>query len=173
MELQMQSRHGSWRAADWSAAVVAGLAAGALLMVLDLVWPLLFGNGDPWGTSHKIAALVLGEQALQSSGFDLAVVATALVIHYSLGVLSGLVIGAAIAAMHWEGSLVMTQVVGYGFGVIVYFVNFYVLPRLFPWFYDMQGEATFLGQLAFGLCAALVYRKLSRATTTTTTTATA
>jgi hypothetical protein len=168
MELQMQSRHWSWRAPDWSSAAVAGLAAGALLMVLDLCWPLMFGNGDPWATSHKIAALLLGQQALLSSGFDLTVVATALFIHYTLGVFSGLVIGAGIASMRWENSLVMTQIVGYVFGVVVYLVNFYVLSSVFPWFYDMRGEATFLGQLAFGVCAALVYRKLclGRAPTT-------
>jgi len=166
MELQMQHRHWPWRAPDWSAAVVAGLAAGAVLMVLDLVWPLLFGNGDPWSTSHKIAALVMGQQALLSSGFDLAVVATALLIHYTLGVFSGLVIGVAIAAVHCEASIAMTQAIGYVFGVVVYFVNFYVLAALFPWFYDMRGEATFLGQLAFGVCAAEVYRRLCRAAVT-------
>ncbi|CAM3998451.1 hypothetical protein [Roseateles saccharophilus] len=162
MELQLQSRHVSWRTPDWSAAAVAGLAAGAVLMVLDLCWPLVFGNGDPWATSHKIAALLLGQQALHSSGLDLGVVAAALLIHYTLGVFSGLVIGIAIAGLRCEGSLAMTQVIGYVFGVVVYFVNFYVLAALFPWFQEMRGEATFLGQLAFGVCAAEVYRRLNR-----------
>ncbi|MCY4755024.1 hypothetical protein [Pelomonas aquatica] len=167
MELQLQSRRWAWRAFDGSAAAVAGLAAGAVLMVLDLCWPLTFGDGNPWATSHKVAALVLGQQVLQSSAFDVGVVATALLIHYTLGVLSGLVIGLAIAAMRWEASLAMTQVVGYVFGVVVYFVNFYVLASLFPWFEELRGEATFLGQLAFGVSAALVYRKLNRAAAAT------
>ncbi len=169
MELQVQSRQAVWRAPDWSAAAAAGLAAGAVLMVLDLVWPLMYGNGDPWATSHKVAALLLGQQTLQSSGFEIGVAAAALLIHYTLGVISGIVIGAAIASLRCESSLVMTQVIGYVFGVVVYIVNFYVLASLFPWFEDLRGEATFLGQLAFGVCAALVYRKLSlsRAATTT------
>ena len=169
MELQLPLRGWAWRAPDWSAAVVAGLAAGAVLMVLDLVWPLMYGNGDPWATSHKIAALLLGQQALQSSGFEFGVVAAALLTHYTLGVFSGLVIGTAIASLGWETSLVMTQVTGYVFGVVVYIMNFYVLASLFPWFEDMRGEATFLGQLAFGVSAALIYRKLSlsRASSTT------
>ncbi|MBV8034640.1 hypothetical protein [Roseateles sp.] len=163
MELHLQSHHRAWRTPDWSAAVVAGLAAGAVLMVLDLCWPLLFGDGNSWATSHKVAALVLGRQVLQSSAFDLGVVVTALLIHYSLGAVSGLVIGITIAALRCENSLAMTQVIGYVFGVVVYFVNFYVLAALFPWFAEMRGEATFLGQLAFGVIAALVYRQLSRA----------
>lgn len=69
--------------------------------------------------------------------------------------------------MRWEASLAMTQVVGYVFGVVVYFVNFYVLASLFPWFEELRGEATFLGQLAFGVSAALVYRKLNRAAAAT------
>jgi len=169
MELQLQLRDWTWRTPDWLAAVVAGLAAGAVLMVLDLVWPLMYGDGNPWATAHKVAALVLGQQALQSSGFDFGVVAAALLIHYALGVFSGLVIGAAIAGLRCEAGLVMTQVIGYTFGVVVYIVNFYVLASLFPWFQEMRGEATFLGQLAFGVSAALIYRKLSlsRASTTT------
>lgn len=165
MELQVHSRYWPWRAPDGAAAIVAGLAAGAVLMVLDLLWPLMFGNGDPWATSHKIAALLMGQQVLHTSGFDLGVVATALLIHYTLGVFSGFVVGAAIAGLRCESSIAMTQAIGYVFGVVVYFVNFYVLASLLPWFQDMRGEATFLGQLAFGVCAASVYRKLSRVTT--------
>lgn len=66
MELQLQSRRWAWRAFDGSAAAVAGLAAGAVLMVLDLCWPLTFGDGNQWATSNKVAALVLGQQVLQS-----------------------------------------------------------------------------------------------------------
>lgn len=163
MELQLHSRYWPWRVPDWSAAAVAGFAAGAVLMVLDLVWPLLFGDGNPWATAHMVSALLLGQQVLQSSGFELGVVAVALLIHYALGIFSGLVIGIVIAGVHCEASLAMTQAIGYAFGVVVYFVNFYVLATLFPWFGEMRGAATFLGQLAFGVCAALVYRKLSHA----------
>lgn len=166
MELQLHPRYWPWRAPDAWAAIVAGLAAGALLMVLDLLWPLVLGNGDPWATSHKVAALLLGQQALHSSGFELGIVATALLIHYTLGAFSGLVVGAAIAGLRCEASIAMTQVIGYVFGVVVYFVNFYVLAALFPWFQAMRGEATFLGQLAFGVCVASVYRQLSRARAT-------
>ncbi|MBV8503067.1 MAG: hypothetical protein JO006_15290 [Paucibacter sp.] len=165
MELQLHSRHLTWQTPDLSAAAVAGLAAGAVLMVLDLCWPLIFGGGNPWAASHKVAALVLGPDALQSSGFDVSVVAAALLIHYSLGIFSGLVIGAAVASLHYEARAGMTLAIGAVFGGIVYWVNFYLLTSLFPWFADMRGLNTLLAQFAFGICAALIYRKLSRTPT--------
>ena len=38
MELHMQSHHYVRRQPDWTAAAVSGLAAGALLLVLELFW---------------------------------------------------------------------------------------------------------------------------------------
>ncbi|MBV8125381.1 MAG: hypothetical protein JOY60_03370 [Burkholderiaceae bacterium] len=161
MELRMNPRTLASREPDWSAAAVAGLAAGAVLMVLDLCWPLTFGDGNPWVTSHKVAALVLGPHALQSSGFDLGVVAVALLIHYSLGVFSGMVIGFCIARLQFEQRVGLTLAVGAGFGVLVYWFNFYVLTELFPWFSDMRDWNTLVGHLVFGISAALIYRRLS------------
>ena len=162
MELQAHPRYWPWRAPDWWAAVVSGLAAGALLMVLDLCWPLMAGNGNPWATSHQIAALLLGQQVLQSTGFELGVVVTALLIHYSLGVFSGLVIGSAIAALRYESTLAMAPVLGVAFGFVIYWVNFYWMAPFFPWFAGLRGGATFVGHIVFGLSAALIYCRLSR-----------
>jgi len=161
MDLHMQSIHWTGRSADWSAASVAGLVAGAVLMVLDLCWPLLLGDGNPWAASHKVAALALGPQALQSTGFDLSVVVVALLIHYTLGIFSGLVIGTVIAGLAYEGKPWMVLATGAVFGVVVYWVNFYLLASLFVWFQDMRDWYTLLGHVVFGVCAALVYRKLS------------
>jgi len=157
----MNPRSWASREPDWRAAAVAGLAAGAVLMVLDLCWPLTFGDGNPWVTSHKVAALLMGAQALQSSGFDLAVVAAALLIHYSLGVFSGMVIGFCIARLHFEQRAGLTLALGAVFGVLVYGVNFYVLTDFFPWFTDMRDVNTLMGHLVFGVSAALIYRRLS------------
>jgi hypothetical protein len=162
MELQARSRHWPWTTPDWSAAIVAGLAAGALLMVLDLCWPLLLGDGNPWATSHQVAALLLGQRALQSTGFELDIVVTALLIHYSLGVFSGVVIGGTIAALRYESTLAMAPALGAVFGFVIYWVNFYWLTPLFPWFAELRGGSAFVGHIVFGMSAALVYCRLSR-----------
>ena len=55
------------RPVDWAAAAVAGLGAGAILMVLDLVWSIAITGEGPWVASRMIAAMVMGQQMLQSS----------------------------------------------------------------------------------------------------------
>jgi len=161
MELRLHFREWTWQAPDLIAAAVSGLAAGAVLMVLDLCWPLAFGDGNPWATSHKVAALAMGPEALWSSGFELSVVVVALLIHYSLGIFSGLVIGLCIASLHYEARVGMEIAVGAVFGSIVYAVNFHLLTSMFPWFAELRGWSTFLAHLIFGVSAALIYRRLS------------
>jgi hypothetical protein len=162
MELQLHPHYWTRSVPDWKAAAVAGLAAGAVLMVLDLCWPLALDGSSPWATPHKVAAIVMGQQALQSSAFDLGIVATALLIHYTLGIFSGLVIGIVIAGFHYETSLAMVQAIGAMFGVGIYLVNFYFLTALFPWFATLRGWSGLLGHLLFGVSAAMIYWKLSR-----------
>ena len=69
MELRIQSRRWQRSLPDWPAAVGSGLVAGAVLMVLELLWsatvPATVSVGNPWRISHSIAALVLGPDALQ------------------------------------------------------------------------------------------------------------
>ena len=42
MDTLVGTRGWHWRAPDWTAAAVAGFGAGAVLMVLDLVWSTFF-----------------------------------------------------------------------------------------------------------------------------------
>ena len=67
MEQQLRSPVWVARSPDWSAAVAAGLAAGATLMVLELFWAASLGDVGPWAVSRKVAAIVLGPGVLQSS----------------------------------------------------------------------------------------------------------
>src|SRR3954468_19497795 len=81
---------------DWAAAAVAGFAAGAVLMVLDLVWSSIFNAHGPWRTSHMIAPLFIGTDILRTTGyaFNVWVVSIALATHYALGVIFGTVMAA-------------------------------------------------------------------------------
>ena len=162
MEQQLRSPIWAARSPDWPAALAAGLAAGATLMVLELFWAASLGDVGPWAVSRKVAAIVLGPAVLQSPDFALGVVALALLIHYLLGVFSGAVVGALIAGFAVEPGLLAIQAIGALFGVIVYAVNFYGLTAIFPWFADLRGIATLIGHLVFGITAALVYWKLHR-----------
>lgn len=162
MKLQGHAHYWARGTPDWLAAVVAGLAASALLMVLELFWSASLGGLGPWVVSRKVAAIVMGPQVLQSSVFGIDVVLVALLTHYVLGIFSGVMIGIIIAGFHFEISLGMMQLIGAVFGTAVYLVNFYALGQIFPWFGELRGWSAWLGHLAFGVVAALIYWKLSR-----------
>ena len=79
MDTLLGLRQWKWHATDWTAAAVSGFAAGAVLMVLDLVWSALFNPDGPWRTSHMIAPIFLGaSSASQGYPFSVLVVAIAL-----------------------------------------------------------------------------------------------
>jgi hypothetical protein len=148
---------------DWTAAVVSGFAAGAVLMVLELVWVAMFDAEGPWRSSHLVAAIVLGPQTAFTSEFNLVVVAVALATHYALGIAFGLGLALVVALLHREDSVLSVEVVGMAFGALVYFTNFHGLTIVMPWFIEMRGWATLMAHLACGLVAAVLYWKLRRA----------
>lgn len=161
MDLRMPSTR-SRRQPDWPAAAVAGLAAGAVLMVLELFWSTLVSGDSPWVASHMIAAMVLGPEALQTSQFSLSVVAVALVAHYVLGTLFGLLLAAIIVPLRLGSNPGTVALAGAVFGGALYLLNFYGMHQFFPWFASWRGAATLATHLLFGITAALLYWKLER-----------
>lgn len=163
MELHMHSHRLEHRKPDWVAAAASGFVAGAILMVLELLWSAMVQGTDPWGTSHRVAAIVLGDGALRSStDFSAGIVGVALVTHYVLGIVFGLLLGAIIAPFHFDSSTGMALLVGAVFGLILYLLNFYALAAMYPWFADMRGWPALFAHLIFGMAAALMYVKLER-----------
>ncbi|WP_420995662.1 hypothetical protein ACKI2N_022205 [Cupriavidus sp. 30B13] len=160
MELHMQSHHYVRRLPDWMAAAVSGLAAGALLMVVELFWSTMVAGVNPWGTTRMIAAIVMGPDVLQTSLFSVGTVAAALVIHFVLGAVLGMVLAAIIAPFHFDSSIGMVLLTGAAFGLVVYLLNFYGMTRFFSWFADARGWHTLVGHLIFGMTAAIAYWKL-------------
>ena len=164
MELQAQAHRWSSRMPDWPAAVVAGLVAGAVAMVIDLLWTSLVLGGNPWQTSHQVAALLMGPEVLagDTQSFKLGIVATALAIHYALGVVFGSFVAWVATGFHYEGDLPVMEFIGGGLGLVLFFVNFYLLQPVFPWVEQMRSGAYLIEHVVFGVAAAMVYWKLAR-----------
>lgn len=162
MELHMHTHRWEQRSPDWTVAAVAGFAAGAVLMVLELLWSTLIMDTSPWQISHMVAALVMGPDALQSADFNLMIVATALVTHYLLGIIFALILAALIVPFHFDSSLGMSLLTGAVFGLAMYLFNFYGMVRFFPWFIEMRGWATLLAHAIFGMTVAAMYWKLEQ-----------
>lgn len=163
MDLHLHTPHWEHRLPDWTAAAVSGFVAGAVLMVLDLLWSAVVSGESPWRSSHLIAAIVLGPQTLASSSdFGLGVVAVALLTHYVLGILFGLALAFVLVGLHWEANLVSAQLVGALFGAALYLFDFHIMTQAFPWFSELRGWPTLAAHLVFGVVAALLYRSLNR-----------
>ena len=165
MELQQQLHRGPGRDVDWLAAGVAGFAAGAVMMVLELAWAASMGDVGPWRVTQLTAALTMGSEATLSAPagqFNLAVVAVALVTHYALGIFSGLVLAWILSAIHRFGMFGVAEAVGGAFGAVIYIVNFHLLTAWAPWFAELRGWGTFILHVIFGLVAAVGYTWLSR-----------
>jgi len=160
MELQVHSHDWRRRLPDWPQAVCAGLVGGAVLMVLEMLWSVSVSGSTPWRTSHLLAAIVMGEDTLQSSAFSLGVVTIALATHYVLGVVFGVLLAFVIAGFRYESNTGMLEFIGAMFGTLLYLVNFHVMSLFFPWMADLRGWSTFIGHLVFGLVVVITYQWL-------------
>lgn len=164
--LGLRSWH--WRAVDWVAAAVAGFAAGAVLMVLDLLWSAIFNPDGPWRTSHMIALIFSGAaDSLQTTDyrFKVSVVSIALLTHYALGIAFGLVLAAILAQLRLDSEPLKALVAGALLGCLLYLVNFETLTAFFPLLARLRGAPTLAAHVVFGCVAAVLYWRLKRTAT--------
>jgi hypothetical protein len=162
MELHLHSHHWERRLPDWAMAAASGFLAGAVLMVLELLWATAVSGTGTWTIPHMVAALVMGPSVLESNGFDLSVVTSALVTHYALGILFGMILAAIIAPFHLDSSAPTVLVTGALFGLVIYLFNFYGMERIFPWFATLRGWEALTAHIVFGMVTAVIYWKLKR-----------
>lgn len=158
-------RNWHWRAMDWAAAAVSGFAAGAVLMVLDLLWSAIFSPDGLWRTSHMIAPIFSGAtDSLPTADyhFSVGVVAIALLTHYVLGVVFGLVLAAILVQLRFDTEPLKALLTGACLGLLLYVVNFQLLTAFFPWLAGLRGMATLAAHLVFGGVAGALYWRLKR-----------
>ncbi|HSI59131.1 MAG TPA: hypothetical protein VLA16_16340 [Ideonella sp.] len=165
MEFRLHLHHWERREPDWSAAAVSGFAAGAVLMVLELIWVSFGDSGGPWRISQMVAALTLGQQEVLHAPahvFQADIVAAALLTHYGLGVAFGLALGVVVAGFRIERQPGAMALAGVLFGLALYVINFYGVTTAFPWFAELRGWVTLAAHVAFGLTTSLLYWRLAR-----------
>lgn len=148
---------------DWRAAVGAGLIAGAVFLVLEMVMVPVFLGGSPWDPPRMMAAIVLGERVLPMPGqtpppLNATIVAAALVVHFVLSTIYALILAALVARVSPKAAIA----IGIGFGVTLYVVNFYGFTALFPWFAMARNWVSILSHAVFGLVTAWAYEALAR-----------
>lgn len=142
---------------DWSAAVWAGLIAGAVfLLFLAFVAPL-FSPMNGWVYLRLIASIPLGETVLAPPAtYDLQVLLAAIVTQLLLSVSFAMV--NAFVLHRW--GMIVGILGGGALGVALYVINFWTVSYFFPWFFPMRGFEVFLGHVVFGALAGGIYEAL-------------
>lgn len=147
------------RATDMPAAILAGIVAGLVFLVVEmLLVPMLLG-GSAWGPPRMIAAIVLGQEVLPPPAtFDGFILMTAVAFHLVLSVLYAVVF--ALVARTWSTG--MALVAGIVYGLLIYAVNFYGMTAMFPWFAEARNYVSILAHALFGAVLAIVYKARQR-----------
>lgn len=141
------------------AVLVAGVAAGVVFLVLEMILAPLFMGVSAWVPPRMIAAITMGRSALPPPDtFDSGAVSAALVIHFALSLAYAL----AFAFVAKGRSLVTDTLLGAVFGLLLYVVNFYGFVLMFPWFAEARHWVTIVAHLAFGAVLGATYALSAR-----------
>lgn len=140
---------------DWRAAVIAGLVAGLVFLLVQMIGQAMIVGGSVWLFPRYVAAMVMGESVLLGDA-SLAVILVGLLVHFVLALIFGLILAAIIH--EWE--LLVGIIVGALFGLALYAINYYTMNRFFPWFYPIRNWLDITAHILFGLTAGAVYELL-------------
>jgi hypothetical protein len=143
---------------DWGASGWAGLGAGLGFILLQTFSGLVFGAGGAAEAVRRLASVALGEFVLSpGTPFTGLVFFAAAAVHIPLSLIYARVLAALIHGMGMARALD----VGAVFGAALYFVNYYAISGIFPWFVSARGPGALVAHLAFGLLAAGIYTSLT------------
>jgi hypothetical protein len=145
---------------DWRASVWAGLIAGAVFMMVEMLMVMLFLGQSPWGPPRMIAAMLMGREVLPPpASFSAGVMMVAMAIHFPLSIIYGVVVGWIVHRLRSTSVLLIGTV----FGLAIYFVNFHLIaPAVFPWFTEAQGWVSIAAHAIYGLVLGASYAGLRR-----------
>lgn len=143
---------------NWTAAIWAGVIAGAVFMMLEMIMVPLFLGMSGWGPPRMIAAIVMGQGVLPPPAtFDFGILMAAMIVHFVLSI--GYAVALAFVVQRWgTGKAIMAGAV---FGLLLYLVNFYGFTAIFPWFAMARNWVSIFSHIMFGAIAAWAYKGIA------------
>lgn len=151
MLLQSMRKNVAWRAIP-----IAGLAAGAVFLLTNLLLMPLALKVNGVLVLRYVASLILGEKALMDGGAGVLILG--IVVHFVLSIVFTLVI--SIVVHRW--GLRVGVFGGALLGLALYGINLFTFTRLFPWFFALNGPILLISHVLFGAVAGGVYEALDR-----------
>lgn len=146
---------------DWRAGLWAGIVAGVVFMMLEMMLVQFFGPGSMWAPPRMIAAVVMGQQVLPPpETFEAGILMVAMLVHFPLSIVFAFIFGWI--ASRWSLTLLAAITVGVVFGVVIYIVNFYGFTAVFPWFAEARGWIAIFSHAMYGAVLGAVYQPSAR-----------
>lgn len=147
----------------WRNAILAGLIGGAVFLMAEMLMVMLIGQ-SPWEPPRMVAAMVLGPDVLPAQGapatFDLGVLMAAMMVHFPLSIIYGLLIGVVVRRTTRSNAGVLAE--GAAIGLAIYFVNFYLVTSFaFEWFAMARNWVSLITHVMFGVVTAWTFFRLS------------
>ncbi|MDC0886208.1 hypothetical protein OAS19_00240 [Altererythrobacter sp.] len=140
-------------------AIISGVLAGIVFLMAEMVMLAMAGQ-SPFGPPRMMAAMVMGEGVLPPPAtFDLMIMMVAMAVHMILSIAFAFVFGVIYSRM--GRSMAVALLFGAVFGLVMYFLNFYVMTAVFPWFEMARGMIGIVGHVMFGLVLGWAYHKWS------------
>ena len=122
---------------DWRAAIWAGILAGAMFMILEMLLVQFFEEGNMWGPPRMIAAILMGRTVLPPPAtFEAGILIAAMILHFLLSFIYAFIFGWIVS--RWNLVMKGAIISGIVFGLVIYVVNFYGFTALFPWFAEAR-----------------------------------
>lgn len=144
---------------SWRPAILTGLIAGLVFLMLEMVMVPLFLGVSPWAPVRMIGAIVLGQGVLPPPAtFDITVFVAAALVHFVLAVIYAIILALIIHRLN----MAIALVVGLLFGLGLYLVNFYGFTAQFPWFAEARNWVSIFAHLVFGVVSAWTYKTLAQ-----------
>lgn len=142
---------------QWQPAVLAGIVAGAVFLLVNILYDWLAHGLNAWAILRYAASIVLGQGVLPPPAtFDAGIIIVGLLVALVLSIVYALILATII---HRWGLLVGI-IGGALFGAAVYVINLYTFTLWFPWFFALNNVPFFLTHVLFGIIAGGVYELL-------------
>ena len=150
------------------AAIWAGLVAGLVFLILELLLVPTVGGESPWGPPRMIAAIAMGDDVLPPPAtLDLGILLVALAVHFVLTLVYAVIFAWLVSLVRLSVPLIV--IAGLVYAMALYAINFYGFTGLFPWFAMARNAISIVAHAVYGLVLGWVYaRSATRIATVTT-----
>lgn len=142
--------------------VFSGIVAGIVFLMAEMLMLAMAGQ-SPFGPPRMMAAMVMGKEVLPPPAtFEMGIMMVAMVVHLMISVVAAFAFG--IIYKMFGRSLMIALLLGAVYGLIFYFVAFYIMTGIWPWFEMARGTISIVGHILFGLALGATFHKLSGVT---------